>query len=54
MCQISILTYINYVTSRDIFYVKYYGKGGGVASWGKKYELGKKMKRGKKKGGKLH
>ena len=43
---------------RDIYFAKYYGKGGGeMASRGKKMKLGvreKKWKRGKKKGGKLH
>ena len=37
---------------RDIYYAKYYGKGGwGKASWGKNknQELGKKMKKGKEK-----
>ena len=44
---------------RGIYYAKYYGGwgGGGEGGWGKKIkneELGKKLKKGKKKGGKLH
>ena len=42
---------------RDIYYAKYYGKGGGDGQLGIKIKIrskGKKMKRGKNKGGKLH
>ena len=39
--------------SRDIYYAKYYDKGGGeMISWEKKIKIGRK--RGKKKGGKSH
>ena len=50
--MISITTYF-----RDIYYAKYYGKGGGNGQPGKIIKLGvrgKKWKRGKEKGGKLH
>ena len=47
-----------YCFVRDIYYAKYYGKGGGGKGQPlKKRKLGvkeKKLKRGKKKGGKLH
>ena len=42
---------------RGIYYPKYYGRGGGKWLAGEKNEneeLGKKIKKGKKKGGKLH
>ena len=42
---------------RDIYFAKYYGKGGGGWLAGEKNEneeLGKKIKERKKKGGKLH
>ena len=40
---------------RDIYYAKYYGKGGGMVSWGKKIKnksWGEKMKKGKERKGK--
>ena len=43
---------------RDIYFAKYYGRGGGGNDWlGKKMKMksnGKKIKKGKKNGGKLH
>ena len=36
---------IFYVSIRDIYYAKYYGKGGEIASRGKKMKLGVKEKK---------